>query len=96
MSEPTSDDHAPASRTVEPPGWLERPANVDRICYALYAVCGVLLFVDLGYHRETHFAFESWLPTGFSGVYGLVSCVGLVLAAKQLRRILMRSEDYYD
>ena len=78
------------------PRWLDRKQNVDRICYALYAVCGVLFMADLFYHREAHFAFETWLPTGFSGAYGLVSCVALVLAAKGIRRLLMRDEDYYD
>jgi hypothetical protein len=88
---PTGDGHARAERR-----WLDDPRNVDRLCYALYAVCGLLLFADLFYERETHFAFETWLPTGFAGVYGLVSCVGLVLAAKGLRRLLMRGEHYYD
>jgi hypothetical protein len=34
-------------------------------------------------------------PT-FYGLYGFVSCVLLVVAAKELRKVLMRSEDYYD
>ncbi len=80
----------------ERPRWLDRSENVDKICYALYAVCGGLLLADLFYDRKTHFEFETWLPTGFAGVYGLLACVGLVLAAKLLRVLIMRSEDYYD
>ena len=33
---------------------------------------------------------------GFYGLFGFVACVALVLIAKQLRRVLMRPEDYYD
>jgi hypothetical protein len=33
---------------------------------------------------------------GFYGWFGFVACVALVLIAKQLRRIVMRPEDYYD
>jgi hypothetical protein len=33
---------------------------------------------------------------GFYGIFGFVACVALVLIAKQLRRVLMRPEDYYD
>jgi len=86
----------PPHPTQDPPRWLDRKENVDRICYALYGICAVLFVADLFYERKAHFDFENWLPTGFSGVYGLVSCVGLVLAAKGLRRLIMRGEDYYD
>jgi len=78
------------------PRWLDRKQNVDKICYALYGVCAVLFFADLGYERKTHFDFERWLPTGFSAVYGLVACVALVVMAKGLRALIMRSEHYYD
>ena len=37
---------------------------------------------------------EGWF--GFYALYGFVACVLLVLVAKQLRKILMRDEDYYD
>ena len=40
------------------------------------------------------FSVEHWF--GFHGLFGFVACVGLVLTAKALRRILMRPEDYYD
>ncbi len=33
---------------------------------------------------------------GFYGIFGFVACVALVLIAKQLRRVLMRPENYYD
>ncbi len=74
--------------------WLDDHRNVDKIVYALYAVCGLLLVIDPLIHKHGPFAIEHWF--GFYGIYGFVACVALVLAAKELRRILMRSEDYYD
>lgn len=74
--------------------WLDVPANVDRLVWAIYAVCALLFIIDFAVHKHGPFAIEYWY--GFYGVYGFVACVGLVLAAKQLRRILMRPEDYYD
>ena len=41
-----------------------------------------------------HYGIEGWY--GFYGIYGFVCCVALVLAAKVLRKIVMRGEDYYD
>ena len=74
--------------------WLDDLRNVDKIVYALYAICGVLLVIDPFIHKHGPFAIEHWF--GFYGIFGFVACVALVLAAKQLRRILMRPEDYYD
>lgn len=74
--------------------WLDDLRNVNKIVYALYAVCGLLLVIDPLIHKHGPFAIEHWF--GFYGIYGFVACVALVLAAKELRRILMRSEDYYD
>ncbi len=74
--------------------WLDDPKNVNKIVYTLYAVCALLVLLDLTYHKHGHYGFEEWI--GFHGWYGFVSCVLLVLAAKVLRVILKREEDYYD
>lgn len=74
--------------------WLDDPGNVKKVCRALYGVCGILVLLDLFYHKHTHFSVESWF--GFYGFYGFVACVFLVVAAKGLRAILGREEDYYD
>ncbi len=74
--------------------WLDRPANVNKVVYALYAVCAMLVLADLLYHKHVHFDFEKWF--GFFGFFGFVACVGLVLAAKVLGVLLKRDEDYYD
>jgi hypothetical protein len=52
------------------------------------------VLADLVVHRHAETAFDGWF--GFYGLYGFVACVALVLAAKLLRRVVMRREDYYD
>lgn len=74
--------------------WLDEPRNVDRIVYAVYAICGLLLALDIVTPKHGPFAIEHLF--GFYGIYGFVACVGLVLAAKAMRRVLIRPEDYYD
>lgn len=74
--------------------WLDDPKNVDKIVYGLAAFCALLVAADLFIEKHPHFSFESWF--GFFGFFGFVGCVFLVLVAKELRKIVMRSEDYYD
>lgn len=76
------------------PGWFDRPANVNKIVYGLGAVSAFFALLDLVLHRESMFAFEAW--PGFYALFGFVACVALVIAAKGLRKLLMRHEDYYD
>ncbi len=81
-------------RKPEKSYWLDDPRNVDRIVWALYAVCALLLLIDPLVHKHGPFPIEHVF--GFYGIFGFVACVGLVLAARMLRVILMRPEDYYD
>ena len=60
----------------------------------LSVVCALLLLSDLFYDKHAHYGFEGWF--GFYGIYGFVGCVFLVLAAKELRRVVKRDEDYYE
>ena len=46
------------------------------------------------FHRHVIHAWEA-LP-GFYPIYGFIACALLVLIAKQMRKPLMRKEDYYD
>lgn len=80
--------------------WLDEPRNVDKVVYGLYAVCAALVAIDLLdllgvlYHKHAHFPVEKLF--GFYGFYGLVGSVLLVLASKQMRKVLMKDESYYD
>ncbi len=73
--------------------WLDDLSNVQKLLYALYAACVVLILLDLTYHKHTILNFEGWF--GFYGVYGFVACVLLVLSAKVLRVLIARPLDYY-
>ena len=66
------------------------------VLVGLCVACVVVFLLDLlGLRHEHEEIGGDGLP-GFYAVDGFVSSVALVLAAKQLRRILMRKEDYYD
>ena len=73
---------------------FDNPRNVKALIYALYASCAVLFVLDFVVHRHTEHPIESWY--GFYAIYGFVCCTLLVLAAKELRKLLQRREDYYD
>jgi hypothetical protein len=74
--------------------WLDRSANVTRLYRGLWVIGIALLALDLLLHKHEEFSFAAWF--GFYGIYGFLACVALVLVAKQLRRVLMRAEDYYE
>ena len=74
--------------------WLDQPGNIKKIIYILYGICALLFLADFFYHKHPHFGFEGLF--GFYALYGFVMCVALVLAAKLMRIVLKRPEDYYD
>ncbi len=74
--------------------WLDEPNNVKKVIYALCIVCVGLFLADALYHKHSHFEAENFF--GFYAIFGFVVCVALVLAAKWMRILLMRPEDYYD
>jgi hypothetical protein len=74
--------------------WLDRSANVGKLYWSVWAICALLVLVEPFVHKHGYFSVENWF--GFYGGFGFVACVGLVLAAKGLRRLLKRGEDYYE
>jgi len=70
------------------------PLLVKKVLRIFYIVCAALLLVDFVVHRRIYHEWEGlW---GFYAGYGFVACVLLVLVAKEMRKVLMRREDYYD
>lgn len=87
-------DDVPMKAPDEPPRWLDSMKNVKKIVWGVYGVSAAVLVVDPLVHKHGPFAIEHvW---GFYGIYGFVGCVFLVLVAKEMRRLILRSEDYYD
>lgn len=81
-------------------GFFYQPKVIKGIIRSLYAFCALLVVIDLfatfdiGLHRHMMHPFEK-IPA-FYAIYGFVGCVVLVLVATQMRKLLMRKEDYYD
>jgi len=75
--------------------WLDNKKNVDKIWYSLVGICVISVLADFFYHKHVTHPVED-LIVGMHGWYSFIVCVFLVLCAKLLRKILMRSEDYYD
>lgn len=74
---------------------FDNPGNVKILLALLFGGCLALLIINFFVHKHGHFSWEEW--SGFYAAYGFIACVGLVLAAKFiLRKIVKRSEDYYD
>ncbi len=76
------------------PSLFEKPKNVTRILRGFYALCAAIFLCDLVYHRHVIHPWENLI--GFYSFFGFIACVVLVLAAKEMRKVLMRDEHYYD
>ena len=74
--------------------WLDDPRNVNLLFRLLVVVCGLLIIIDLFLNRHGHFGWEN--PPGMYGLIGFAAFFVIVLAGKQLRKVLKRDEDYYD
>ena len=73
---------------------FDNPRNVKRAIYALYAVCAISLLGEFVIDRHVDHPWEALF--GLYPLYGFGACVLLVLIAKEMRKILMRKDDYYD
>jgi hypothetical protein len=74
--------------------WLDRKENVTRLYRGLWLVGLALVSIDLFLHKHEDFDFAGWF--GFYAIFGFCACVALVVTAKNLRRLLMRPENYYE
>ena len=72
---------------------FDNPRNVQRVVRGLLIICALLLGLDAVIHRHIYHPLEGIF--GFYALYGFVACVVLVVLAKQMRKVLMRDEDYY-
>ena len=78
-------EHKPNS--VPQPWW-------GRILVGFFTLCGIVLAMDIFGRPEKHHPLEEWpVMYPFFGFFGIAL---LIIAAKGLRRVVMRSEDYYD
>ena len=79
---------------------LEDPVRFTRIKRWFYVGLAVVALAEIVLPRlfgglHSHFSFESFPAWG--SLYGLVSCVAIIVVSKALGKLwLMRREDYYD
>ena len=83
----------------EPVGWLDKPKAVRRFFFAVYLICGALLvaefFLFSAENAHPH-PLEENVRFLVYPMYGFISFWFLVLVAKPMRKLLIRSEDYYE
>ena len=77
--------------------WLDKRKNIDLIFWGLVGTCALLVVIQIVMDRyvDSHTEFELQKWPGFYGVFGYVAFLGIVLAGKYLRKLVMREEDYY-
>ena len=74
--------------------WLDDPRNVNRLYWGLVVVCVLLGVADLFVHRHVYFSWEGF--PNFYGFFGFAAFWCVVIAGKNLRKIVWRPEDFYD
>jgi len=74
--------------------WLVRPGTIRLLwiiflfVLALTVLASLFTEVHAWFRIDGSFAFNAW--------YGFLSCIGMVLVAKALGRLLRRNDSYYD
>ncbi len=82
------------SEATDDPRWLDKPGSVGLLIKILIGACALTVVADFFYDKHGEFHFLEF--PGFDAAYGFLAYVGLVTAAKGIRVLLMRDEDYYD
>ncbi len=73
--------------------WLARPGNVRLLWRGFWVVLALTVVAQFFIPIKGHFGIDGWF--GFGAVFGFLSCLAMVLAAKALGFLLKRDEDYY-
>ena len=73
--------------------FFDKTNNIKWLLGVFLVLSVIALGIDLFFDRHIDHRFEEL--RGFYGIWGFVSCVVLVLAARELRKLVMRKEDYY-
>ena len=74
--------------------WLVRPSSIRLMWRLLIAVLVFLVALQLVVDVKGYFLVDGWF--GFGAVFGFLSCLAMVLAAKGLGVLLKRPESYYE
>ncbi len=91
-----AENHEHDGAPKEPIGWIDKPGFVKRLFMILYVIAGALIVAELILGKATEHAHPAEWPPFFYAGYGFLSFWFLVLLAKPMRKLLIRSEDYYE
>jgi len=86
--------HTPAPG--EKKHFFDSPENTKWFFRAFYLICCLLIVAELILGKETEHPHRWEGVFSFYGLWGFASFWFLVVVAKQVRKLLIRSEDYYD
>lgn len=89
----TTDNNQSLSSLAKRFLWADSNSAVERVIFWLGVLCVVLFVLDFIVHRHAYAPGEG-LP-GFYAIVGFVAFTLIVLGASQLRRLILRKEDYY-
>lgn len=73
--------------------WLVRPNSIKMLWRVGILVLFGLVVADFFVAHHANFGPDGW--PGFSAGFGFLACVGMVVAAKALGRVLKQPQDYY-
>ncbi len=74
--------------------WLDKRQNIDLIFWGLVGTCALLVVIQIVVDpHDIPFGWQNW--PGIYGGFGYVAFLGIVLAGKYLRKLVMREENYY-
>jgi hypothetical protein len=74
--------------------WLVRPGTIRLLWIIFLLVLALTVLANL--FTEAHAWFRIDGSFAFNAWYGFLSCIGMVLVAKLLGRLLHRKDSYYD
>ncbi|MBC8240173.1 MAG: hypothetical protein H8E30_06825 [Alphaproteobacteria bacterium] len=74
--------------------WLVRPSTIRKLWIWGLIMLAIIALSDLLLTPHPHFGLDGYV--GFYSVYGLVTCVAMVIGAKALGIFLKRKDTYYD
>ncbi len=81
------------SEDRERDAWLARPSSIRLMWRVFWAVLALTVALQAVVKVKGYFVVDGWF--GFGAVFGFLSCLAMVLAAKALGFVLKRDEDYY-
>lgn len=73
--------------------WADSSSAVERVIFWLSVLCVLLFVADFIYHRHSYAPGEG--TPGFYAFVGFIAFTVIVLGATQLRRVILRNENYY-